>query len=213
MNQYLNELCKLKQEKMKKAYQKHGMEITFVENKEELCKALKPLLVNGKSISFGGSQTLFETGVIDLVRSSDVTLYDRYKEGLSGEEIQDIFRKAFTSDLYVTSTNAMTIDGYLYNIDYTGNRVAAMIYGPKEVIVVVGKNKIFESEASAIEHVRNVACPANCMRLNRQTPCVKTCKCMDCESEDRLCSAYTKMGKQRVKGRIKIFIVNEDYGY
>lgn len=213
MNQHLQSIIEIKQAKMKEAFLKHRMEITFVENKEELLECLKPIFVNQKSVSFGGSQTLFETGVIDLVRNSNVELYDRYKEGLSGEEIQAIFRKTFTNDIFVTSSNAITTDGYLYNIDYTGNRVAAMIYGPKEVIVIVGKNKIFESEQSAIEHIRNVACPANCVRLNRNTPCVKTGKCMDCDSPDRLCSAYTKMGKQRDEGRIKIYVINEDYGY
>lgn len=213
MNQYLQDIIEIKQQKMIEAFESHQMEITFVENKAMLIECLKSIFVDKKSVSFGGSQTLFETGVIDLVRNSDVELYDRYKEGLSAEEIQDIFRKTFTNDIFVTSSNAITTDGYLYNIDYTGNRVAAMIYGPKEVIVIVGKNKIFESEQSAIEHIRNVACPANCARLNRQTPCVKTGKCMDCNSPDRLCSSYVKMGKQREKGRIKLFVVNEDYGY
>lgn len=86
--------------------------------------------------------TLFETGVIDLIHQSDVLLHDRYQEGLEREQMQEIFRKAFTSDLFITSTNALTTNGCLYNVDGNGNRVAAMIYGPKEVIVIAGKNKI-----------------------------------------------------------------------
>ena len=105
------------------------------------------------------------------------------------------------------------ITGYLYNIDFTGNRVASMIFGPKEVLVIAGRNKIFDSEASAIEHVRNVACPANCARLNRNTPCIQTGKCVDCSSEGKLCSAYVKMGYQKIKNRVKVIILNGEYGY
>ena len=123
------------------------------------------------------------------------------------------FRKGFFSDIYFTSTNALTIDGYLYNIDYTGNRVASMIFGPKEVYVIAGKNKVFDSEASAIEHVKNVACPANCARYNRNTPCVKLGKCMDCMTDEKLCSSYVKMGFQKEVNRIKVIVLNEEYGF
>ena len=213
MNKDLNTIMDIKKNKMMDAYHKHHMELMFMDSVEELHEYLNSVLVNQKTVSVGGSQTLFETGVIDLLKNSDVKFDNRYEEGLTPDEVQDVFRRTFFNDLFITSTNAMTTDGYLYNIDYTGNRVAAMIYGPKEVIVIAGKNKIFESEASAIEHVRNVACPANCVRLNRNTPCTKTGKCMDCVADGRLCSSYVKMGYQREVNRIKVIILNEDYGY
>lgn len=157
--------------------------------------------------------TLFETGVIDLIKQSDVILHDRYQDGLSRDQMQEIFRKAFTSDIFITSTNALTTDGCLYNVDGNGNRVAAMIYGPKEVIVIAGKNKIFETEAGAINHIKTISAPANAVRLNKKTPCTKTGECMNCLSPDRICSSYVKLGYQGNIDRIKIVIVNQDLGY
>ena len=157
--------------------------------------------------------TLFETGVIDLIKKSDVVYNDRYQEGLTREELNDIFKKAFTSDIFITSTNALTTDGHMYNIDGTGNRVAAMIYGPKEVIVVAGKNKVFETENEAINHIKTISAPANAVRLHKQTPCVKTGECKNCLSADRICSSYVKLGYQVNADRIKVIIVNEDLGY
>ena len=213
MNEHLNQINEIKKNKMIESFKKHHMEVMFMESVEELHAYLKTILHSQKTVSVGGSQTLFEAGVIDLLKQSDVKFDNRYEEGLTPEQIQDVFRRTFFNDLFITSTNALTLDGYLYNIDYTGNRVAAMIYGPKEVIVIAGKNKIFESEQSAIEHVRNVACPANCLRLNRNTPCTKTGKCMDCVSDGRLCSSYVKMGFQKEVNRIKIIILDGNFGY
>lgn len=213
MNEFLQGILEVKKQKMTEAFGKHNMELIFMDNADQLQEYLKGILHSQKTVCVGGSQTLFETGVIDLIRNSDVTFYDRYEEGLSPEGIQEVFRKGFFSDIYFTSTNALSADGYLYNIDYTGNRVASMIYGPKEVYVIAGKNKIFDSEASAIEHVKNVACPANCARYNRNTPCVKLGKCVECASEEKLCSSYVKMGFQKEKNRIKVIILNEEYGF
>ncbi len=213
MNEYLEKIVEVKKQRMVEAYKKHHMELIFMENAEQLREYLKGILHSGKSVCVGGSQTLFETGVIDQIRNSDVVFYDRYEEGLTPDQIQEVFRKGFFSDIYFTSTNALTVDGCLYNIDYTGNRVASMIYGPKEVYVIAGKNKVFDSEASAIEHVKNVACPANCARYHRNTPCVKLGKCMDCASEEKLCSSYVKMGFQKELNRIKVIVLNEEYGF
>lgn len=157
--------------------------------------------------------TLFETGVIDKLRNSDVQFLDRYQEGLTREQVQSIFRESFLADIYITSSNAVTMNGCLYNIDGTGNRVAAMIYGPKEVLVIVGRNKIFTTEEAAINHIRNVAAPANAMRLNKNTPCTKAGKCLDCKSSDCICSSFVKMGYQSNVNRIKVIVVNEDLGY
>lgn len=213
MNEFLQGILEVKKQKMKEAFEKHHMELIFMEDTKELQEYLKGILHSNKTVCVGGSQTLFETGVIDLIRQSDVTFYDRYEEGLTPEGIAEVFRKGFFSDIYFTSTNALSADGFLYNIDYTGNRVASMIYGPKEVYVIAGKNKIFDSEASAIEHVKNVACPANCARYHRNTPCVKLGKCVECASEEKLCSSYVKMGFQKEKNRIKVIILDEEYGF
>lgn len=213
MDRNLQEIIKIKEDKMIRAFNQNNMQITFVENLEQLHNYLKRYLCNQKTIALGGSMTLFETGVIDLIKDSDVVLHDRYNENLTREQMQEVFRKAFTSDIFITSTNALTRDGHLYNIDGTGNRVAAMIYGPKEVIVIAGKNKVFDTEAEAINHIKTVSAPANAIRLNKKTPCAKVGECQNCQSPDRICSSYVKMGYQVNADRIKVVIVNEDLGY
>lgn len=213
MDKNLKIITKIKEDAMIKAFERNNMQITFVENFEQLHNYLKKYLCNQRTVSLGGSMTLFETGVIDLLHQSNIILHDRYQEGLSREEMQEIFKKAFTSDLFISSTNALTTDGCLYNIDGNGNRVAAMIYGPKEVIIIAGKNKIFDSEEAAINHIKTVSAPANAVRLNKKTPCVKTGTCMNCTSPERICSSYVKLGYQGNIGRIKIVIVDQDLGY
>ena len=173
MDKNLGTIIKIKQDGMIKAFEQNNMQITFVDNFEQLHNYLKKYLCNHKTVALGGSMTLFETGVIDLIHQSDVLLHDRYQEGLEREQMQEIFRKAFTSDLFITSTNALTTNGCLYNVDGNGNRVAAMIYGPKEVIVIAGKNKIFDSEEEAINHIKSISAPANAVRLNKKTPCIQ----------------------------------------
>ena len=204
MDKNLGTIIKIKQDGMIKAFEQNNMQITFVDNFEQLHNYLKKYLCNHKTVALGGSMTLFETGVIDLIHQSDVLLHDRYQEGLEREQMQEIFRKAFTSDLFITSTNALTTNG---------NRVAAMIYGPKEVIVIAGKNKIFDSEEEAINHIKSISAPANAVRLNKKTPCTKTGTCMNCLSADRICSSYVKLGYQGNINRIKIVIVDQDLGY
>lgn len=213
MDNNLKEIIKIKEDQMIRAFNQNNMQLNFVDNFEQLHNYLKRYLCNQKTVALGGSMTLFESGTIDLIKKSDVFLHDRYQEGLNREEMQEVFRKAFTSDIFITSTNALTRDGHLYNIDGNGNRVAAMIYGPKEVIIIAGKNKIFDTEEEAINHIKTVSAPANAIRLNKKTPCTKTGKCMSCLTPERICSSYVKLGYQGNIDRIKIVIVNQDLGY
>lgn len=157
--------------------------------------------------------TLFETGVIDLLRSEKYNFSDRYAQGLSKDDIKDIYRKSFSADAYFTSSNAITENGELYNVDGTGNRVAAMIYGPDKVIVVVGINKIVKDVDEAIERNKRMAAPANATRLNRKTPCANLGYCTDCNSPDRICNDYVLIRRQGIKGRINVIIVNKEFGY
>ena len=213
MEENLNQLLKIKENEMIKAFARHHMELMFVKDKTELQTYLKTVLKDQKKVAVGGSVTLDQMGVLDLIRNSDVNFIDRYEAGLTREQVEELFRQSFSADLFLTSTNAMTMDGHLYNIDGTGNRVAAMIYGPKEVIVVAGLNKIFVDETSAIQHIRNVSAPANAIRLNRKTPCAKLGACQDCLSPERICSSYVKLGYQAKTNRMKVIIVEENLGY
>lgn len=213
MEENLERLLKVKENQLIKAFENNNMSCMIVKNKEELQTYLKSILVNQKKVAVGGSVTLNQLGVIDLIRQSDVDFVDRYAPELSREEMMDKFREGLLSDIFITSTNAMTLDGCLYNVDNTGNRVFAMIFGPKEVIVIAGMNKLCVDEQEAIKRIREYSAPANAMRLNKKTPCTKTGTCMDCHSHDRICSSYVKLGYQTQVNRIKVILVEENLGY
>ena len=145
MDKNLLGMYDLKIERLKKALERNNMTCNVFNTEEELHDYFKTIFKDQKVVAVGGSMSLDEMHVLDLVRASDVKFLDRYAKGLTKEEINAIHHEAFNADIYLTSTNAMTTDGCLYNIDGNGNRVAAMIYGPKDVYVVAGVNKIFES--------------------------------------------------------------------
>lgn len=193
--------------------EKNNMKGYFVENEEEAIKKIKDIIGEGDTLSVGGSMTLFETGIIDFLRKGKYNFLDRYEEGLSPEDIKEIYRKSFSADAYFTSSNAITEEGELYNVDGRGNRVAAMIYGPDKVIVVVGVNKIVRDLDEAIMRNRELAAPANVKRLNKNTPCSKVGYCMDCNSKDRICNEYVVIRKQADGDRIHVIIIDNDFGY
>lgn len=192
---------------------KNKMDAYYVETKEDALKKAAEFIKDGDTVSVGGSMTLFETGIIDYLRCGRFNFLDRYKEGLTKEEIEKIYRDSFFADAYFVSTNAITEEGELYNVDGRGNRVSAMIFGPKSVIVIAGYNKIVSNREAAIERVRKIAAPANAARLSCATPCAKVGECMDCRSDARICCSYVFLGQQREKGRIKVIIVGEPLGY
>lgn len=194
------------------ALRKNNMEGFLVNTREELIDKIDELVKEGSKISCGGSMTLFEYGIIDHLRSERYDFLDRYKVGLSKEEIKNIFRESFFCDAYFTSSNAITEEGELYNVDGNGNRVAAMLYGPDKVIVIAGVNKIVKDINEAISRVENYSAPANAKRLNRKTPCTVTGKCMNCNSPERICREYTVI-KKPTPNRIFVLLLNEEYGY
>ena len=191
-----------------KALEKNNMHGYFVNSKEEILEKIKEIVNEGSLVSCGGSQTLFETGVIEHLRSDRYEFLDRYKNGLNQKEIKDIYRKAFMCDAYFTSTNALT-----YNVDGNGNRVAAMLYGPDKVIVICGVNKIVKNIEEAIKRNESISAPANAKRIDTNTPCKVTGYCMDCDSSDRICCEYTLIKRQRNKERIHVIIIDDNFGY
>jgi hypothetical protein len=214
MDEHIKSIQLKQKERIQKNFEKHNMKVCFFGNKETLQVFVKEKLKSVNSVSVGGSMTLYETGIIDILENTkDITYYDRYQKGLTKEQVQEVFRNAFHCDLYLTSTNALSEDGYLYNVDGNGNRVAAMIYGPKEVFVIIGTNKICIDEIDAIKRIEHIAAPANNVRLQKANPCVKNGTCMHCSSPSRICSSYIKQGFQGNKDRITICIVEGEYGY
>ncbi len=208
-------------EKILEALRKNNMEAYFVEKKEDIPEIVKSLLKKGDTISCGGSVTVAECGVFDLMRNGDYNFLDRSAAGLSREDIEEIYRKTFSADAFITSANAVTEKGELINVDGNGNRVAAITFGPQSVICIVGKNKLVSDVAEGFRRVKTVAAPKNAQRLGLDTPCATLGHCLypdepitkGCASECRICAHYTVCGMQRKKNRIKVILCAEDLGY
>ena len=182
----------------------------YVKTAQEVVPLIQELCAEGETVTCGGSVTLSECGVLEHLKSGRYDYLDRYA---AGADVQKIFRQAFSCDTYITSTNAITEAGELYNIDGNGNRVAAMLFGPKSVIVVAGYNKIVTNLEEAQTRLRQVAAPANAVRLNTATPCKGLGACNDCHGDGRICCDYVVMSQQRIANRIKVILVGEPLGY
>lgn len=193
-------------------FNKRGIEGYYCDNAEEALLMAKRFLTPGCSISWGGSQTLSEIGLLDELQSSDYILYDR-DDAKTPEEKASMYSKIVTADYYFMSSNAITLDGQLVNIDGSGNRVACLITGPKNVIIIAGMNKIVTDVTTGMERVRNMAAPPNCVRLNTKTPCAETGKCANCLVDDCICCEIVITRKSKIPGRIKVILVGEELGY
>ncbi|HMM19383.1 MAG TPA: lactate utilization protein [Selenomonadales bacterium] len=193
--------------------QRNNMAGYFVENREELLRLIAALLQKGDKIGCGDSVTLEETGVFDFLRGGDFVFYDKYQPGLTAAEKRAIYLKNFDADAFLTGANAITLDGKLFNIDGNGSRVAPMLYGPRQVIVVAGVNKIVDSVADAVNRARQIAAPLDAKRLGKDTPCARLGRCVDCRHEQRICNDFVLIAGQFVKDRIKVVLVNQAYGF
>ena len=202
--------------------QKNGMQPFYVKTKEEVVPLIKTLVEKGSSVSHGGSETLNQTGIVELLKNGDYDYIDR--SGLEGEELRQSYIRAFGCDTYFSSSNAVTMNGELYNVDGNSNRVACIVYGPRQVIIVVGKNKIVNNINDAVLRVKQCAAPPNTQRLECKTPCAVTGHCISldkenpficdgCASPQRICCNFVISAKQRHTDRIKVIIVDETLGY
>lgn len=200
-------------ERTMEALRANRMKPYYAENSAAACGIVRELVKGDKLITSGGSMTLNECGVIDMLKKEFGGAYLDRSSGRNREEVEEIMRKAFVSDTFLASTNALTENGELYNVDGNGNRVSAMIFGPKQVIVVTGVNKIVKDLEEAEKRVEQTAAPMNTVRLEKNTPCAKTGVCGHCHSDDRICCAYVTLSQQRVPDRIKVIIVGEKLGY
>jgi L-lactate utilization protein LutB len=166
-----------------------------------------------RSIGWGGSLTVVGTGLFQTLQSrKDLDMIDSLDKRISVEEQLERRRKAMLADLFITGTNAITEEGQLVNLDMLGNRVAAITFGPAHVVIIAGRNKIVPDVEEAMFRVKNLAAPANAMRLDKKTPCVKTSYCDECKSPDRICNSWTITEKSFPKGRVKVILVNQDLG-
>ncbi len=211
------ELLKKTAEKL----EKNNYKTYIVQSKEEVYPVIKGIIEKDCVIGFGGSESLKETNVLDLLIKDGYTLLDRRIEGA---DVHKIYRDNFFADFFLCSANAITEDGLLYNVDGNANRVSAVLFGPENVIIVAGKNKIVKNIDEAIKRVKEYVAPKNCVRLGLDTYCSQKGRCISidrgdtepfsgCDSPNRICCDYVISGKQRIKDRIKVILVNEELGY
>lgn len=166
-----------------------------------------------KSVAWGGSMTFGATGLYEALKNMDgAEVLDTYDRSIPVEELADRRRRALLVDLFVTGTNAVTETGKLVNLDMIGNRVAAITFGPQNVLVLVGRNKVVPDIEEAMFRIQDYAAPANAMRLDKKTPCAVTSCCEDCKSPDRICNSWTITEKSFPKGRIKVVLIGQDLG-
>lgn len=167
-----------------------------------------------KSVSWGGSMTIRAVGVHEAVMNKgSLDVLNPDDPTLSPDERLERRRQALLVDIYLTGTNAVIETGQLVNLDAFGNRVGALVFGPKNVVVFVGRNKITADLESAMARIKEYVAPINCMRFDRKTPCATTGLCQDCASPDRICSVWTITEKSLPKGRIKVILINQDLGF
>ncbi len=216
MEKFLESYWHMRLEALKERLEKNNFEVAVTQSAQEACRYfLEEMLpkLNPDSVSSGGSMTLGSTGLLDRLAELDgIKLIAPNAPGLSPEEKVELRRQGLLVDLYLTGTNAVTEDGHLVNLDMTGNRVAALTFGPKKVVVFVGRNKIVADLESAICRIKDYAAPANAMRLNYKTPCVKTSVCADCKSPSRICNTWTITEKSYPKKRVTVILINEELG-
>ena len=199
-------------EKLKKLvgnFKQRNMEVEYFDSLEEVKSYILDIVPVTSTIGIGHSATLQKMNITNLLLERGNVVYDK-ELAKDRDESRELKKKALTTDWYITGSNAISVDGRIVNIDHTGNRVAAITYGPDKVIIVVGKNKVVDTVDEAIKRVKNVACPTNAKRAGYNPPCVTLNQCVDCVG---VCNILSIIGGQTDSNRIKVFIVNEECGF
>jgi L-lactate utilization protein LutB len=203
-------------EDLKKALEENNFEVFLADNAAQASDIVREEILpktGANSVSWGGSMTFLDTGLYKAIKeNSDLEVLDTFDKNISPEENLERRRQSLLADLFITGTNAVTETGQLINLDMIGNRVGAITFGPKNVVILLGRNKIVGDLDEALYRVKNYAAPTNAMRLDKKTPCVKTSYCEECKSPDRICNYWTITEKSFPKGRIKVILINEDMG-
>ncbi len=213
MNEHKIEARRRQAQTIIKNLQKRNMEGYFAETKEEAVRLImERFLTPGKSVCYGGSMTLTESGLMEALDRSGCVVYDR-KAAKTPEETRQMKANMINSDYFLMSTNAITLDGELVNIDGFANRVSFLCYGPESVLILAGMNKVVSSVEDGVRRVRDQASPPNAVRLDKRTPCAVSGRCGDCYSEDCICSQIVVTRRSSIKDRIKVILVAEELGY
>ena len=200
-------------ERMIKNLNRRNMEAFYCPTGEEAVKKVSELIADGSTVTWGGSMTVRDLGIPDVLRErGTLEVLDR---DLADDraEIEQIYLRAFTADVYLTSANAISEDGVIVNVDGNGNRVAAITWGPKKVIFIIGLNKVAQTVEAALARARGTASPINAQRFDIKTPCQIDGMCHNCNSPESVCSYVHFLRNSRNKGRHVVVLVGEDLGY
>ncbi len=201
---------------VKKALEDNNFEVFVADNAADASKIVQEEIlpkIGAKTVSWGGSMTFIATGLYNSIKDNpNMEILDTFNKSLSGEEKIELRRRSLLVDLFITGTNAITEMGQLVNLDMIGNRIGGITFGPKHVVILVGRNKIVSDLEDAMYRIKNYVAPTNSMRLDMKTPCVKTSHCEECKSPDRICNTWTITEKSFPKGRVKVVLINEDLG-
>lgn len=206
---WIEQRCQRTVEKLKA----HDFEAVYVKTKEEASIEILKHVTPDTRVGVGGSVTLRELGVLDQLKARGNVIHDHWVPDLSREQSIEIRKAEMTSDLFLSSSNAITVNGELVNIDGIGNRVNAMTFGPKKVILVAGYNKIVGNVEDAVKRVREVATPPNARRLNMEVPCAKSGRCVDCNAPYRACRIIVIHERRPQFTDVLVILVGEELGY
>ncbi len=216
MDKVVHRYWHLRLQKLKKTLEKNHFETYEVDNVQQAGDlALNTIIpsVSPASISWGGSMTFVQSGLYHKLKKQDgMEIIDTYDKKIDPDVLTDRRRQSLLADLFIAGSNAITEAGHLVNLDMLGNRVAALTFGPRNVLLLVGRNKIVPDLTAAMQRIKDVAAPANVLRLDKKTPCAKTGYCANCSSPDRICNSWTITEKSFPQGRIKVVLINEDLG-
>jgi L-lactate utilization protein LutB len=217
MDQPSDNYWRLRLADLKTALESNNFDVYLADDRQAACRIVLEDIIpklNAKSVSWGGSMTVqVATGLYERLKDHpDLDVLDTYDKKLSDEQKQELRRQALLADLFITGTNAITESGQLVNLDMIGNRIGALTFGPRYVVILAGRNKLAANLDEAMYRVKNYAAPTNAMRLDKKTPCVKTSFCEECKSPDRICNSWTITEKSFPKARVKVVLINEDLG-
>jgi L-lactate utilization protein LutB len=203
--------------RLKQALESNNFEVYLATNHTDTKRIVQEEILNktgAKRISWGGSKTATDLGLIQALKEdSTLEFIDPFERNITLEDSLERRRQALFVDLFITGTNAVTETGHLVNLDRTGNRIAAIAFGPKFVVILLGRNKIVSDLDEAFFRIKNYAAPLVAMRIKAKTPCVQSSHCDDCKSPDRVCNAWSIIGKSYPKGRIKVVLINQEAGF
>lgn len=217
MDNPIDEYWNIRLQRTKKALEGNHFDVYIADNKDLAKKIAYETIIPAiapQTISWGGSMTFMGTRLYEALKNDPrYTVLDTYDKSLSPEQSLQRRRESLLVDLFITGTNALTESGQLVNLDMIGNRVAALTFGPKHVLLLVGRNKIVLDQEAAAHRIKSYAAPVNVMRLDKKNPCGKTGRCENCSSPDRICNTWTITEKSFPKKRVKIILINEDMGF